>query len=460
MRFVSPLRACGTVFNCGKERENLPQRRDLQKDDACVMKIQTREGCKVVDLSGAERVVIIGGGQAAAQACASLRLFGFQGTITLIGEEAALPYQRPPLSKAYMKGELAEERLYFKPAAWYEDQNIETILSMRAIKIDRSAQTVELDHGAIIPYDALIMATGSRPRALPVEGSDLDGVFDLRDLADVERIRPRMIAGRKMVIVGAGYIGLEASAVARQMGLNVTVLEMEERVLARVTSPIMSAFFTEEHTRQGANIRTGARLSSLRGTDGKVTTAILADGTELDADIVLVGIGILPNTELAEAAGIACSNGILTDRDARTNDPRVFAAGDCAARPLVHYGRKGRLESVHNAIEQGKLAAAAIMGRPRPAEDCPWFWSDQYDLKLQIAGLSQGYDETVVRGDPADRKFAVFYLQNGKLIAVDAINSPPEFLASKKLIMTGARLAPETLSDTSQSMKDIAATAV
>lgn len=460
MRFVSPLRACGTVFNCGKERENLPQRRDLQKDDACVMKILTREGCKVVDLSGAERVVIIGGGQAAAQACASLRLFGFQGTITLIGEEAALPYQRPPLSKAYMKGELAEERLYFKPAAWYEDQNIETILSMRAIKIDRSAQTVELDHGAIIPYDALIMATGSRPRALPVEGSDLDGVFDLRDLADVERIRPRMIAGRKMVIVGAGYIGLEASAVARQMGLNVTVLEMEERVLARVTSPIMSTFFTEEHTRQGADIRTGARLSSLRGTDGKVTTAILADGTELDADIVLVGIGILPNTELAEAAGIACSNGILTDRDARTNDPRVFAAGDCAARPLVHYGRKGRLESVHNAIEQGKLAAAAIMGRPRPAEDCPWFWSDQYDLKLQIAGLSQGYDETVVRGDPADRKFAVFYLQNGKLIAVDAINSPPEFLASKKLIMTGARLAPETLSDTSQSMKDIAATAV
>lgn len=413
-----------------------------------------------MDLSGAERVVIIGGGQAAAQACASLRLFGFQGTITLIGEEAALPYQRPPLSKAYMKGELAEERLYFKPAAWYEDQNIETILSMRAIKIDRSAQTVELDHGAIIPYDALIMATGSRPRALPVEGADLDGVFDLRDLADVERIRPRMIAGRKMVIVGAGYIGLEASAVARQMGLNVTVLEMEERVLARVTSPIMSTFFTEEHTRQGADIRTGARLSSLRGTDGKVTTAILADGTELDADIVLVGIGILPNTELAEAAGIACSNGILTDRDARTNDPRVFAAGDCAARPLVHYGRKGRLESVHNAIEQGKLAAAAIMGRPRPAEDCPWFWSDQYDLKLQIAGLSQGYDETVVRGDPADRKFAVFYLQNGKLIAVDAINSPPEFLASKKLIMTGARLAPETLSDTSQSMKDIAATAV
>lgn len=413
-----------------------------------------------MDLSGAEKVVIIGGGQAAAQACASLRLFSFQGAITLVGEEAALPYQRPPLSKAYMKGELAEERLYFKPAAWYEDQNIDTVLSVRATKIDRSAQTVELEHGGSVDYDALIIATGSRPRALPVEGADLDGVFDLRDLADVERIRPRMISGQKMVIVGAGYIGLEAAAVARQMGLDVTVLEMEDRVLARVTSPIMSQFFTDEHTRQGADIRTGARLASLKGADGKVSQAVLADGSELDADIVLVGIGILPNVELAEEAGIACSNGILTDQDARTNDPRVFAAGDCAARPLVHYGRKGRLESVHNAIEQGKLSAAAIMGKPRPTEDCPWFWSDQYDLKLQIAGLSQGYDETVVRGDPEERKFAVFYLQNGKLIAVDAINSPPEFLASKKLIMTGARLAPETLRDTSKSMKEIAAAAV
>ncbi len=413
-----------------------------------------------MDLSNAENVVIIGAGQAAAQACASLRLFGFAGQITLIGDEAALPYQRPPLSKAYMKGELAEERLYFKPEAWYEDQKIDTVLSTRALKIDRSTRQVEIEHGGKVPYDALIIATGSRPRPLPVEGADLEGVFDLRDLADVERIRPRMMAGEKLVIIGAGYIGLEAAAVARQMGLDVTVLEMEPRVLARVTSPLMSEFFEAEHGRQGVEVLTGARLATLKGTDRKVTTAILADGTELQADTVLVGIGILPNVELAKEAGIACSNGILTDRDARTNDPRVFAAGDCAARPLVHYGRKGRLESVHNAIEQGKLAAAAIMGKPRPNEDCPWFWSDQYDLKLQIAGLSQDYDETIVRGDPETRKFAVFYLRNGKLIAVDAVNSPPEFLASKKLIMTGARLAPETLRDTSQSMKDIAAAAV
>jgi 3-phenylpropionate/trans-cinnamate dioxygenase ferredoxin reductase subunit len=411
-----------------------------------------------LDLSDAKNIVIVGGGQAAAQACASLRLFGYEGSITLVGEEAALPYQRPPLSKAYMKGEMAEERLYFKPETWYQDQNIDVILSMRATKIDRVKRIVEIEHGGELPYDAVIIATGSRPRALPVKGADLDGVFDLRDLSDVERIRPRMMAGQKLVVVGAGYIGLEAAAVARQMGLEVTVLEMADRVLARVTSPVMSAFFETEHRSQGVEIMTGARLASLKG-EGGVAAAVLADGTEIAADIVLVGIGILPNVELAEDAGIACSNGILVDQDARTNDPRVFAAGDCAKRPLVHYGRQGRLESVHNAIEQGKLAAAAIMGKKRPVEDCPWFWSDQYDLKLQIAGLSTDYDEIVVRGDPESRKFAAFYLRNGKLIAVDAVNSPPEFLASKKLIIAGASLAPATLRDTSLSMKEIAAAA-
>ena len=403
--------------------------------------------------------MVIGGGQAGAQALQSLRQGGYTGALTMIGDEPALPYQRPPLSKAYMKGEMTEERLYFRPAPWYQDQNIEVILSTRATGIDRTNRKVELAHGGHVDYDALIIATGSRPRPLPLKGATLQGVHDLRDLSDVERIRPNMIAGRKMVIIGAGYIGLEAAAVARQMGLDVTVLEMAPRVLARVTSPVMSAFFEREHRAQGVIILTDARLDHLDGTDGKVSAAILADGTRLDADIVLVGIGILPNEELARDAGIACNNGILVDRDARTSDPRVFAAGDCASRPLVHYGRSGRLESVHNAIEQGKLAAAAILGKPRPAEDCPWFWSDQYDLKLQIAGLSQDYDEIVVRGDPKDRKFAAFYLRNGTLIAVDAVNSAPEFLASKKLIMTGAKLAPATLSDTSISMKDIAAAA-
>ncbi len=409
-----------------------------------------------MDISTAENIVIIGGGQAAAQACASLRLFGFEGGITLIGAEAALPYQRPPLSKAYMKGELSEDRLYFKTQAWYEDSGIDLILGTNAINIDRSSRMVGIEHGGALPYDAAIIATGSRPRPLPVEGADLGNVFDLRDLADVERIRPHMMDDQRLVIVGAGYIGLEAAAVARQMGLEVTVLEMADRVLSRVTSPVMSAFFEKVHRGHGVDIRTGAALASLRG-QGDVSAAVLADGTEIDADIVLAGIGILPNEDLAVEAGLTCDNGIVVDRDARSSDPRIFAAGDCTQRPLVHYGRTGRLESVHNAIEQGKLAAAAIMGRPRPPEDCPWFWSDQYDLKLQIAGLSEGYDQVVLRGDPDDQKFAAFYLRDEKLIGVDAINSAPEFLASKRLIISGASVAPATLSDTSLSMKEIAA---
>lgn len=410
-------------------------------------------------LQDAKDIVVIGAGQAAAQAVQSLRSGGYAGSLTIIGDEPALPYQRPPLSKAYMKGEFAEERLYFKPASWYEDQKVEVLLGTRAVRIDRAHQQVHLGHGGQLPYDALILATGSRPRPLPVPGADLNGVHDLRTLADVERLRPKMVAGRRLVIIGAGYIGLEAAAVARQMGVDVTVIEMAPRVLARVTSPVISEFYTAEHRRQGVTILTGALLAKLEGEAGEVSGAVLADGTTIKADMVLAGIGILPNEELAREAGIACSNGILVDRDARTSDPRVFAAGDCASRPLVHYGRTGRLESVHNAIEQGKLAAAAILGQPRPAEDCPWFWSDQYDLKLQIAGLSQDYDTLVVRGDPESRKFAVFYLRNETLIAVDAVNSPPEFLASKKLIMSGAKLAPRVLSDTSTPMKDIAAQA-
>lgn len=412
-----------------------------------------------MDLSDAKSVVIVGGGQAGAQASYSLRQWGYENKITLIGDEPAPPYQRPPLSKAYMKGEMPEERLFFKPSAWYEDNGVDLKLSVRAHAIDRSAREVQIDAGGAVAYDALILATGSRPRPLPCPGGDLANVFELRTLADVERIRPTLIAGRRIVIIGAGYIGLEAAAVARQLDLDTTVLEMAPRVLARVTSPLMSEFYEAEHRAQGVDIRCETRVEALVGEDGAVTGAQLADGSVLPADVVLVGIGIVPNDELAAEAGIACNNGILVDRDARTNDPRIFAAGDCARRPLVHYGRAGRLESVHNAIEQGKLAAAAILGRDRPPEDAPWFWSDQYDLKLQIAGLSEGYDEIAVRGDPATRKFAAFYLKNGALIAVDAVNAAPEFLASKRLIAAGARVAPDRLTDMSVSMKEIAATA-
>lgn len=386
----------------------------------------------------------------------ALRQWAFDGDITLIGDEPFPPYQRPPLSKAYMKGELAEERLFFKHASWYEDQRIELALATAATAIDRDAKRVEIEHGGHVDYDVLIIATGSRARKLSVPGTELDNVFELRTLSDVERIKPTLLDGNNMIIVGAGYIGLEAASAARQMGMNVTVLEYASRVLARVTSPVISQFFEREHRSQGVDIRTDARLDSLVAKNGRLRGTKLADGSLLPADVVLIGVGILPNDELASDAGIDCDDGILVDRDARTSDPAIYAAGDCTRRPLVHYDRNERLESVHNAIEQGKLAAASILGRARPVEDCPWFWSDQYDLKLQIAGLSAGYDELVLRGEPDSRRFAAFYLKDGKLLSSDAINSPAEFITAKKLIVSGADVDAGALVDTSVAMKDIA----
>lgn len=412
-----------------------------------------------MNLSATQTILIIGGGQAGAQAVASLRQWGHDGKIRLITAEDALPYQRPPLSKAYLKGEMEEERLYFKHADWYIEQNVQLSLKTRALAIDRSGRSVALSDGTIALYDVLILATGSRPRPLLLDGANLKGVHELRDLPDVDGLKPDVAKGKNMVIVGAGYIGLEVAAVAAQLGANVTVLEMAPRVLSRVTSPVMSEFYTRLHQKNGVKILTDARLEALEGQDGVIKAARLANGIVLPADCLLVGIGILPCQELAADAGIACQMGILVDEDARTNDPHIFAAGDCAVRPLVHYGRTGRLESVHNAIEQGKLAAAAILGRERPRLDVPWFWSDQYDIKLQIAGLSEGYDQHIVRGDPETGSFAVFYFRSGHLIAVDAVNAAPEFIVTKKLIISGQTLAPERLQDTSVSMKELAASA-
>ncbi|MEM6625851.1 MAG: FAD-dependent oxidoreductase [Pseudomonadota bacterium] len=412
-----------------------------------------------MSLQDIKTVAILGAGQAGGQAAVSLRQYGFEGRIVLVGDEAAPPYQRPPLSKAYMKGELPEERLYLRPLDYYESQSIEMKLDIEAKAIDRSARKIALSDGTSLDYDALIVALGSRPRKLPSPGADLPQVFDLRTLSDVDKIKPLMTEGAKLVVVGAGYIGLEAAAVARTLGLEVTVLEAAPRVLARVTGEDISNFYQDAHRGEGVDIRLNAKLESFEGDD-KLTGVKLAGGEVLAADIALVGVGIVPNEEIAADAGLACDNGIIVDRDARTNDPRVFAAGDCARRPLVHYGRDMRLESVHNAIEQGKLAAAAICGKDRPAEEAPWFWSDQYDLKLQTVGLMQGADETVIRGDPATRKFAVFYLKDGRLIAVDAVNSPPEFLGSKKLVARNVSLAPEELRDTSISIKEIATKAL
>lgn len=406
-----------------------------------------------------QRVVIIGAGQAGGQTAYSLRQAGFAGTITLIGDEPAPPYQRPPLSKAYFKGEMDAERLFLKPLEYYAEHRVDLITGKAATAIDLAARQVRLDDGETLSWDRLVIATGARPRRLAVEGADLRNIAELRTLADVDHLKKIAVPGARLVVVGAGYIGLEAAAVGAQLGLKVTVLEAMPQVLSRVAGPEIGAFYTHNHRAAGTDIRLGARLEAFEGM-GQVTGVRIHGGEIIPADLVLVGVGVLPNLELALEAGLVCGNGIVVDANMRTSHPDVFAAGDVAWRPLAHYGREGRLESVHNAIEGGKLAAAAMLGALAPALEVPWFWSDQFDLKLQTAGLWTGADETLVRGDPQSRAFAVFYLKEGKVIAVDAVNSAPEYIVGKKLVASQARVAPSELVDKSISMKDIGARAL
>jgi 3-phenylpropionate/trans-cinnamate dioxygenase ferredoxin reductase subunit len=400
-------------------------------------------------------VVILGAGHASGQAAASLRQEGFEGKIVLIGEEPYLPYQRPPLSKKFLAGELGIERVYFKPPEFYDAAKVDVHLNARASAIDAGAKQVTLENGERIAYDKLILTTGSRVRRLNCPGHDLAGVHYLRTIADVEAIQGQFTEGKRLVIVGAGYVGLEVAAVAVKRGLEVHVLEMESRVLARVTSPEISQFFHDEHTAAGVQIHYEHALATFEGEEAlqKITCS---NGFEVEADLAIVGIGIIPNTELAEAAGVTCNNGICVDALCQTSDPDILAAGDCTEHPNGIYDRRIRLESVHNALEQAKTAAANICGKEKPYCQVPWFWSDQYDLKLQMAGLNQGYTEVVVRGDPASRKFAAFYLKDGVLVAVDAVNAAPEYMMGRKLIGEKAKVAPERLSDITLSMKEVA----
>ncbi|WP_395646786.1 NAD(P)/FAD-dependent oxidoreductase [Terricaulis sp.] len=404
------------------------------------------------------RIIIIGAGQAGAETAQRLRQGGFAGEITLIGEEPQAPYQRPPLSKAYLKGEYGIERLLLRPASVYAEEQVSLLTPCRAVWVDRTNKKVRVEGGRELPYDALVLATGARPRKLTLAGADLDGVFLFRTAADVDAVRPRFIKGAKLVVIGAGYIGLEVAAVARTLGLDVTVIESAVRPLARVTSPEVAGFFLDEHTRQGVRFVLGGQPALIKGNDA-VTGVSLADGMEIPADIVIAGIGVTPETTLAQQCGLTVENGILTDRHCRTADPSIFAIGDCASRPIQHYeDRVCRLESVHNAVEGGRMVAAAITGKDYP-EETPWFWSDQYDLKLQIAGLFQGYDKIVLRGALEDRAFAAFYYQGPRLIAVDAVNRPGEFLGAKMLIQKGKTISPDVLTDLSRPMKELVAAA-
>lgn len=401
------------------------------------------------------RAVIIGAGQAGAQAAISLRQAGFAGEILMIGAEAAAPYQRPPLSKAYLKGDLAEDRLYLRPQALYEKQDITLRLGETVRLIDRGGQKVITEAGAEIAYDRLLIATGAPPRRLNAPGTDLDGVHYLRTLADSDALRPVLTCNGRIVIVGAGYIGLEVAAVARQAGREVTVLEMADRVLARVASKPVSEFYQQVHRAEGVDLRLGAALKGFSGEGGKLARAELASGEVIDCAAALIGIGAVPEVEIAAAAGLEVANGVVVDEHARTSDENIWAAGDCANFPSPRYGRRMRLESVPNAIEQAKTAAANMAGGAEVHDALPWFWSDQYDVKLQTAGLLEGFDNLVVRGDPAARKFSVWYLKNGKALAVDAINDPASFAAGKKLIIAATPLDPAQLADPGVNLKEL-----
>lgn len=401
-----------------------------------------------------ERVVIVGAGHAAGQLVASLKQKKFAGQIVLVGDEKYLPYQRPPLSKKFLSGDLSAERLFVKPAGFYDDPQIELRLDTLITKIDREGKILRTESGDDISYDTLILALGSRVRQLPIEGADLNGVHYLRSIADVDGIRSELESKKNAVIVGAGYIGLEVAAVTRQLGLDVTVVEMADRVMSRVVSPEISDFYQIEHTNHGVKLRLSTGITAFRGKD-RIEAVETADGELIPADFVVVGVGILPNTELATDASLDVEDGIVVNDRCQTSDPNIYAVGDCTRHPNAIYARQLRLESVHNALEQAKTAVSNICGVEAHYSQVPWFWSDQYDLKLQIAGLSTDYDDVIIRGNPADRSFACLYLKNKTLIATDAVNSPKEFVQSKALIANRAELDRDQLANTDIQLKEL-----
>jgi len=400
-------------------------------------------------------VVIVGAGHAGGTAAALLRQYGYDKPIVLIGEEPLIPYQRPPLSKAWLKGEADGESLALRPLAFYAEHDIDLRLGVEATAIDRTDQIVSLSDGSTVAYDHLILATGARSRMLDVLGANFVGVHVRRTAADAEAIKAQLGEGRTLAVVGGGYVGLEVAASARALGAEVVVLEREPRLLARVACDVLSTFFQSYHEDRGVRFDLAADVTGFVGDGTRVTGVTLADGRIIACDSSVVGVGALPNDELAVAAGLKVEGGILVDLEARTSDPAVFAIGDVTRRPMPIYDRLFRMESVPNALEQAKQAAAAITGRPAPAGETPWQWSDQYDLKLQIAGYPFDSDRIVVRGDPSTASFAVFHLKGDKLQAVEAINAPPEFRMGRKLIGERRAVDVEKLADKAVSMKEV-----
>lgn len=395
--------------------------------------------------------VVIGAGQAGCSLVAKLRSEGFAGQVTLVGAEPVPPYQRPPLSKAYLLGEISQERLFLRPVEFYADHDIALRLSVHALTIDPVGRTVSLSDGSSLTYDALALTTGSTPRRLPgAVGGDLAGVYTVRSLADADAMEPEFRAGRHVLIIGGGYIGLEAAAVAAKKGLQVTVIEMAPRILQRVAAPQTSDYIRALHQAHGVKVRESIGLDRLLG-DGHVSGALLSDGSQIPVDFAIVGVGITPNTALAESAGLAVDNGIATDLHGRSSDPHIWAAGDCAS--LVYKGQRIRIESVGNAIDQAEVVALNMMGQGVEYIPAPWFWSDQYDCKLQIGGLNIGYDAVHVKAGTTPDVQSHWYYQGETLIAVDAMNDARNYMIGKRLIEAGKSPSPAVIMDSATDMK-------
>ena len=400
-------------------------------------------------------LIVVGASHAGSNLALTARRQGWQGEILLLGEEPHLPYHRPPLSKDYLAGNRAQQDILLRPETAYEKAEVVFRPGSRVISVERGNRQVVLADGTSLSYDKLALCLGSRARTVPIPGADREGVHYLRTVDDVESIRSHIQAGKSAVIVGGGYIGLEAAATLRKAEMEVTVLEMLPRVLQRVTAPEVSEFFTRVHVEQGVNIVNGATVETIEG-ENSVSAVLCADGSAHAADLVIIGVGIVPNTELAGEAGLKIENGIVVDEYARTSDPDIVAAGDCTFHHNRQYDTQLRLESVQNAMDQSRVAATTVSGTLSPYDALPWFWSDQYELKLQIAGLSQGYDDVVIRGDSrAGRRFAAFYFNGEQLIAVDAVNMPDAFAVTKRLLATGKAVDRKKLADESAALKDL-----
>lgn len=402
------------------------------------------------------RIAIVGAGHAGGSVAALLRQHGWSGPVTLVGEEPVVPYQRPPLSKAFLKGEADGESLKLKADDFYPEQDIALHLGARVTGIDTDCRAVTFENGASLPYDVLILATGSEARGLPIPGAQLHGLHSLRSLADAEAIKAAVSPGGRLAVVGAGYVGLEVAASARALGAEVTVIEREPRVLARVAAEPLSRFFEDYHRRHGVTVMTGAQVASFAGdSHGFVRAVSLADGPEIACDAAIVGVGAAACDALARTAGLACDNGVVVDAVGRTSDPTIFAVGDVTNRPMPFYGdRRFRLESVPNALEQARQLAAHLCGRPAPAPEVPWFWSDQYDLKLQIAGVPFDAHHLHVRGDMSEARFSLWHLDaGGRVLCVEACNAPADFMTGKLWIGRGVRVDPARLTDAAQPVK-------